>query len=188
MSTHDLAIALVLMSLVLLPCWCGCCFAAARRKRAQSIETGTRENPPDPESTHRTLQPQPVSILEIPVTWEHGPPGPENVQRAREATRAAARARTAALYGINPRETQERDGEEHSPALSSFRLQGTVAEETCAICMDPFGTSSVTVGTCMHIFHTTCLTSWLARESSLQLCPVCRARFRTRVEQTAMID
>ncbi len=189
MKFQDWVIIVPIITCVILVLSIFCCsFRAFHYEPERSNETGARENPSDLDRAHRAIQTHRVTSRGIPVTWPHAPPDPENLRRAREASRAVARAGTAALYNTDPRENRERDEEEHSPALLSFRLQPPFTEQTCSICIDSFGTSSVTVGECLHIFHTTCLTSWLARESSIQLCPLCRNRFRARAEQTAVLE
>ncbi|WP_373691086.1 RING finger domain-containing protein [Endozoicomonas sp. ONNA2] len=50
--------------------------------------------------------------------------------------------------------------------------------DNCPICLAAFAGSQVRVTEpCNHMFHATCLTAWLSRETT---CPYCRASLETR--------
>ncbi len=57
--------------------------------------------------------------------------------------------------------------------LVSFKMHKEKASEVCEICLEPFGTADVASVRCLHVFHTACLKTWLAKEESQGLCPLC---------------
>ncbi len=70
--------------------------------------------------------------------------------------------------------TPSRNGDK----LISFKMHSDKAAEPCGICLEPFGIADVTAGQCLHVFHTACLKTWLAKERSHELCPLCRNLFQ----------
>jgi hypothetical protein len=48
-------------------------------------------------------------------------------------------------------------------------------EDTCSICLDPFGTRFVKNLPCGHTFHKGCIKNWSERSNT---CPTCRQPFR----------
>jgi hypothetical protein len=70
-----------------------------------------------------------------------------------------------------------------SASESDFISHGTIIAtrytEACAICLESDSETFLTTKTCSHIFHSTCLQSWLADHTS---CPMCRTKlFRATV-------
>lgn len=94
-----------------------------------------------------------------------------------------ARARDVARYG----RTRRADDRRRNIVLPSFKMDDHRADETCGICLDEFGESDVTAGECSHIFHTSCLSSWLAKEISHRLCPLCRMPYKTTTPHTTIL-
>lgn len=64
------------------------------------------------------------------------------------------------------------------PALPSFKATTKQMTETvCGICLDTLSDGDLSSGaSCPHVFHTTCITSWLKKDSG-RTCPVCRNSF-----------
>lgn len=48
----------------------------------------------------------------------------------------------------------------------------------CAICLENIHQKDATLTKCNHVFHTTCLDSWLSKPTSQNACPKCRAKIR----------
>lgn len=65
-----------------------------------------------------------------------------------------------------------------SDELMSAQVATFVAPEShrslrCPVCLEPFEDHSVTTGNCLHLVHTSCLSSWFRHDSAAS-CPVCR--------------
>lgn len=48
--------------------------------------------------------------------------------------------------------------------------------DVCAVCLDPLAVRRVTMGTCNHVLHRSCLASWLVHDPGSS-CPICRCPF-----------
>ena len=48
----------------------------------------------------------------------------------------------------------------------------------CAICLEDIHQKDATLTKCNHVFHTTCLDTWLSKPTSQNACPKCRAKIR----------
>ncbi len=55
----------------------------------------------------------------------------------------------------------------------------------CGICLEPLWLRQAVHGPCEHVFHKSCISAWLARESSKASCPICRAVFQPVVRDPA---
>jgi len=55
--------------------------------------------------------------------------------------------------------------------LETEAVTSLTEEEECLICQDEMGREKVTQLTCGHIYHKSCIASWLKRKAS---CPTCR--------------
>lgn len=64
------------------------------------------------------------------------------------------------------------------PPIPSFKADSKQLEETvCGICLDTLDEGDLSSGSsCPHVFHTTCITSWLKKDLA-RSCPVCRNPF-----------
>ena len=60
--------------------------------------------------------------------------------------------------------------------LPEFYVKGDGRLDLCGICLEPIGDSLASAGECLHLFHATCITSWLHRNAG-KTCPICRHKF-----------
>lgn len=44
----------------------------------------------------------------------------------------------------------------------------------CIVCYEPLGDEPVTALECAHVFHTSCIKSWLRKPQANNCCPVCK--------------
>ncbi|PXF47783.1 hypothetical protein BWQ96_02465 [Gracilariopsis chorda] len=56
--------------------------------------------------------------------------------------------------------------------LLSFDAPEKEKNNPCPICLAPLEDEQVSTGQCLHLIHTSCLRSWLAKDSR-STCPVC---------------
>lgn len=63
--------------------------------------------------------------------------------------------------------------EMHSAQVVTFVAPQSHRALRCPVCLEPFENRSVSTGNCLHLVHTTCLSSWF-RHDSASSCPVCR--------------
>jgi len=61
--------------------------------------------------------------------------------------------------------------------LLLFNLEENTTEIICSICRNPVQHQDICrkVNRCLHIFHSSCIDSWLARQDT---CPLCRCSIR----------
>ena len=57
--------------------------------------------------------------------------------------------------------------------LNSFIVENEKKDESCPVCLEPIGNQPVSTGQCLHLCHTSCMKSWLAKDRTVS-CPVCR--------------
>jgi Ring finger domain len=67
-----------------------------------------------------------------------------------------------------------RQGLADAANIASFEVHESKANDPCPICLGPLSEEKVSIGPCLHTMHTSCLQSWLAKDTT---CPVCRASF-----------
>lgn len=60
--------------------------------------------------------------------------------------------------------------------LPSFQVPKDQEDNPCPICLAPLKDEPVSSGQCLHMMHTSCLKSWLAKDVK-SACPVCRESF-----------
>lgn len=65
--------------------------------------------------------------------------------------------------------------------LNSFQATKDDAQNPCPICLVPLEEESVSSGQCLHLMHTSCLKSWLAKDVH-SACPICRVTFSDPVD------
>lgn len=58
--------------------------------------------------------------------------------------------------------------------LVGFRISSS--DEMCGICLESMEDSEVSSGACSHMFHTSCVANWLAKDPK-RSCPMCREPF-----------
>lgn len=92
------------------------------------------------------------------------------------------RARESAPYGMTHDPTSSGVWREVTlararDAYDSFIVEREMEEECCCICLEPFGLNRVAAGACKHLFHTSCIAEWLAKDDEARSCPVCREPF-----------
>lgn len=63
--------------------------------------------------------------------------------------------------------------EMHAAQVVTFIAPESHSTFRCPVCLEPFENRSVTTGNCLHLVHTSCLSSWF-RHDSASSCPVCR--------------
>lgn len=69
----------------------------------------------------------------------------------------------------------QRNGQTCGRTNCRIHLRAGTPEETCAICLDPFGDAFVKNLPCEHTFHKRCFSEWSRRAHT---CPTCRQPFR----------
>lgn len=57
--------------------------------------------------------------------------------------------------------------------LASFKASEKHRALPCAVCLEDLGSKGVSSGQCLHLIHTECLQTWLAKDRR-KACPVCR--------------
>ena len=60
----------------------------------------------------------------------------------------------------------------NTPPRIRKRRNSNGSEKTCTICLDVLQGNSTRSLPCAHVFHTTCISKWLALSNT---CPVCRS-------------
>lgn len=60
--------------------------------------------------------------------------------------------------------------------LISFDVTGEDKKNPCPICLGLLEEEPVSTGQCLHLMHTSCLKSWLAKDVRTA-CPVCRVSY-----------
>ncbi|PXF47089.1 hypothetical protein BWQ96_03166 [Gracilariopsis chorda] len=58
-------------------------------------------------------------------------------------------------------------------SLASFRAAEKDRALPCTVCLEDLGSRGVSSGQCLHVIHTDCLQTWLAKDKK-NACPVCR--------------
>lgn len=64
--------------------------------------------------------------------------------------------------------------------LLSFEATGEDRKNPCPICLGLLDEEPVSTGQCLHLMHTSCLKSWLAKDVK-SACPVCRVSYLSSV-------
>ncbi|KAI0565942.1 Zinc finger RING-type [Gracilaria domingensis] len=67
--------------------------------------------------------------------------------------------------------------------LKQFEAASEEKQHSCPICLEEQQAEAVSAGQCLHLMHTSCLTSWLNKDINSN-CPVCRVR----IEESASFD
>jgi Ring finger domain len=69
---------------------------------------------------------------------------------------------------------QHQQGRADPAEIASFTVHESKAGEQCPVCLGLLADEFVSVCPCSHMFHSSCLRSWLAKEET---CPICRVAF-----------
>lgn len=112
------------------------------------------------------------------VPWAHGRQPPFTAFPAQPGVHTAD---GFSLAGQAPRDQPVAAPRFNPDDLISFEVTGEDMKNPCPICLCLLEEEPVSAGQCLHLMHTSCLKSWLAKDTK-SACPVCRVPFYDPVE------
>lgn len=153
-------------------------FAAARKLFGRPTPNRTIVQEPPPFSSDPVRSQSNSHFLPTPPTT----PPVVMLQSMMPTTRA--RPPGYPIHAYSSRQSMREHEHTHSNAnlddLNSFIVENEKKDDPCPVCLEPIGDQPVSTGQCLHLCHTSCMKSWLAKDRTVS-CPVCRVTLHDAV-------